>query len=51
MLVNIEDIVLQAINLWMEKLKHVKNYSDHTLTAYINDLNSFLEFVGKFYND
>lgn len=48
---NISDVVLEAINSWLEKLRHVKNYSEHTLTAYKGDLGCFLEFVEQFFSE
>ena len=33
---------------WEEKLKYIKHYSEHTITAYQNDLKEFLGFLQNF---
>ena len=33
-----------AVDLWIEWLRSERRYSEHTLSGYVRDLNSFLEF-------
>ena len=49
MLKDVPGTIPELITVWLDRLKHVKNYSDHTSVAYKNDLISFFEFVEKFY--
>lgn len=39
--------VQSCIREWLNLLQYEKRYSHHTVTAYHNDLNEFLEFAGK----
>ena len=36
---------------YLDYLKKIKNYSDHTCKAYENDLNQYVQFLVKFEND
>ena len=36
---------------YLDYLKKIKNYSDHTCKAYENDLNQYIQFLVKFDND
>ena len=33
-----------AVDRWIEWLRSERRYSEHTLSGYVRDLNSFLEF-------
>lgn len=40
--------ISDIIKKWQDYLKLEKNYSKHTLTSYLNDLNHFLKFIAKY---
>jgi integrase/recombinase XerC len=40
--------LIQIINDWQHYLTVQRNYSDHTILSYSNDLNHFLDFITKY---
>jgi len=43
--------IKELTDKYLEYLKKIKNYSDHTCKAYENDLNQYVQFLVKFEND
>ena len=43
--------IKELTNNYLDYLKKIKNYSDHTCKAYENDLNQYVQFLVKFEND
>ena len=43
--------LVELINKWQKYLKLQKNYSDHTLRSYKNDLDNFLNFIKSYDSD
>jgi integrase/recombinase XerC len=41
----------QIILEWMDKLKHIKNYSNHTLISYQSDFQQFLSFIQDYHSE
>ncbi|WP_375326365.1 tyrosine recombinase XerC [Candidatus Tisiphia endosymbiont of Nemotelus uliginosus] len=40
--------ILELINKWKQYLKLQKNYSEHTIISYTNDLLNFLDFINQY---
>jgi integrase/recombinase XerC len=43
--------ITQIIANWQEYLGGQRNYSQHTLDSYLNDLNNYLSFISKYYEN
>ena len=42
--------IVKIVNEWQHYLGVQRNYSNHTLQSYLNDLNHFLSFITKYYS-
>ena len=43
--------IAQIIGSWQEYLSSQRNYSKHTADSYLNDLNNYLSFISKYYEN